>query len=236
MRTNCEISSDSRIYCAEIKTWRIESRNLPAICYSHSYILRNSKSYCISCPVLFILTESVKLNTGFACYYRQKGRRERRPNARQPPDFLGIFLSPPLLSLSSSAAPFLCPRYRPSYPARGCANYIGGRESVSRSTIEIACRLSAWPPQPFPPSPPPPFLAISSFRALFHRQRQTIQAPTSTASRQQSCRQSYCPPGEPATAPSLCPRSRAMTIVRPRNDGEDNEDDEEMPVSSWKIS
>lgn len=61
-------------------------------------------------------------------------------------DFLGVFLSP----LSSSAAPLLCPRYRPSYPTRGCANYIGGRESASRPTIEIACRLSAWPPQPFP--------------------------------------------------------------------------------------
>lgn len=75
---------DSCIYCAEIKTWRIESRNLPAICYSPSYILRNSKSYCISCPVLFILAGSVKLNTGFACYYRHKDRRERS-NARQPP-------------------------------------------------------------------------------------------------------------------------------------------------------
>lgn len=60
--------------------------------------------------------------------------------------FSGVFLFP----LSSSAAPLLCPRYRPSYPTRGCANYIGGRESASRPTIEIACRLSAWPPQPFP--------------------------------------------------------------------------------------
>lgn len=73
-------------------------------------------------------------------------------------DFLGVFLS----LLSSSAAPLLCPRYRPSYPTRGCANYIGGRESASRPTIEIACRLSAWPPQPFPPS-----LSFSSRYILF---------------------------------------------------------------------
>lgn len=89
--------------------------------------------------------------------------------------------------LSSFAAPFLCPRYRPSYPTRGCANYIGGRESASRPTIEIACRLSAWPPHshfhphpfllcsPFPPSPPRYILFPS--RVLFHRRQQTIQAP-----------------------------------------------------------
>lgn len=73
-------------------------------------------------------------------------------------DFLGVFLS----LLSSSAAPLLCPRYRPSYPTRGCANYIGGRESASRPTIEIACRLSVWPPQPFPSS-----LSFSSRYILF---------------------------------------------------------------------
>lgn len=140
------------------------------------------------------------------------------PMLEQPPGFSqGLPLSP----LSSSAAPLLCPRYRPSYPTRGCANYIGGRESASRPTIEIACRLSAWPPQPFPPSYPsssfPHRPAISSFlRARFSTgDNKQYKHLTSTASqRRQSRRQSYCPCLAIRSPRLPRVRGRATTIVR----------------------
>lgn len=160
---------------------------------------------------------------GFACYYRGGGGQtgERRPDARQPP---GLSQGP-LPALSSSAAPFLCPRYRLSYPARGCANYIGDRESAPRSTIEIACRLSAWPAQPFPSSRPLSPAAISSFlRALFHRRRQTIQASRRRPRRDDNnkvvgkaiVRMAIQAPRLPRV------RGRATTIVRPQNEHDDN--------------
>lgn len=158
-------------------------------------------------------------------------------------DFLGVFLSP----LSSSAAPLLCPRYRPSYPTRGCANYIGGRESASRPTIEIACRLSVWPPQPFPPS-----LLFLLYHPLYPRSsarfstgdNKQYKHPMSTASqRQQSRRQSYCPRLAIRLPRLLRVRGRATTIVRPENEhdydddvnNDDNEDDDRRwPPFSWK--
>lgn len=136
-------------------------------------------------------------------------------------DFLGIFLLP----LSSSAAPLLCPRYRPSYPARGCANYIGGRESASRPTIEIACRLSARPPQqPFPPSSlpsaPPSLYPLSFVRfstARFSTGDKQYRHPTSRPRRDDNkvvgkaiVRLAIRPPRLPRV------RGRATTIVRAR--------------------
>jgi len=151
-----------------------------------------------------------------------------------PRDFLGIFLSPPLIvffrgavSLSSLSSELSGARLRQLY-----------RRPRERFAVDNRNRLQTFRMAPatistFPAS------SISRY-ILFPRAFPPATTNNTSADVDRvattSCRQSYCPPGEPATAPSLCPRSRAMTIVRLRNDGEDNEDDEEMPVSSWKIS
>lgn len=170
MREPIDKSPDSRVYCAKIKPSQNRSTNLPAICYhSRSYILRNSKSYCTSrIPFSFSRRSLSNLTRGIRVLLSsERPKRERRPDARQPPGLSRDSPLPPL-SLSSSAAPFLCPRYRPSYPARGCANYIGGRESASRvdnrnrlqtfrmapATISTSCisRYILFPPCAFPPA------------------------------------------------------------------------------------
>lgn len=157
------------------------------------------------------------------------------------PRIFSVFLSP----LSSSAAPLLCPRYRPSYPTRGCANYIGGRESASRPTIEIACRLSVWPLQPFPPLfsfsfsaryilfPPARAFPPVTTNNISTRRRRCVATTTKSSAKLLS------PPGDPATAPSSCPRSRddyctSGERARLRRQRQRRQPTAPLPPFSWK--
>lgn len=212
MREPIDKSPGSRVYCAKIKPSQNRSTNLPAICYhSRSYILRNSKSYCTSrIPFSFSRRSLSNLTRGIRVLLSsERPKRESGdPMLDNPRDFLGIPLSLPSHCLLPQRRFFVLVIVR--VIRRAAAPIISAAERALRgSTIEIACRLSAWPPQPFPP---PAFLAISSFhRALFHRRRQTIQTPpdvdrAATTTKSSAKLLSAWRTGH--RAPSSCPRSR----------------------------
>lgn len=124
------------------------------------------------------------------------------------------------LIFSSSTVPLLCPRYRSSYPARDCANYIGDRENATAA--DNRNRLQTFRVVSSPRSHfhlPPPLSTISLFPACAFPPATT----NNTSSRRRPRRHNKVVGGtivHPVFLPRV--RGRATTIVRLENETDDD--------------
>jgi len=189
------------VHRAENKTVVNSLRNLLAILLAAA--LGNSELLYKSHFSFSLSQRNLSNPTGFACYYRGKGEREAtrcsttfRTFSESSPRIVFFRSTVSLSSLSSelSGAP-LRQLYR--RPRERFAVDNRNRLQTFHVTPAAISTFSARPYILFSPCTFPPATTNNT------------SVPTSVAPRQQqSCRQSYCPPGDPGTAPSSCPRSR----------------------------